>query len=756
MHLKTVCEKNDLLLLLPGFRDSEKHKIMKKLLRVFLYLFTGILSLLIILVIFFFFKYNSLEKKVISTRNSLKKTDTGIVLYSAKKATGAVLNLLPVPKKVFRGKGSFRMPEKLSFTAPDSLREKVGYWLGRIDGIKPISAINGGAIVFRFIPGMQRQGYRLEITPGRISSESSTVEGLYYSIISLKVLNRNYRGDIPCVTIEDWPDLEVRGLMFDISRNKIPTRETLYRLAETLADLKFNHLELYVEGFSFAYPSFSDLWAKTETPVTGEDIKALDALCRKNFVDLVPNQNMFGHMMSWLGTEKYRDLAECPDGFKMLGLIDMKGTLDPSDPRSIELVTKMTDDLLPNFSSEYFNVNMDETFDLGKGKSKKLCQEKGVVNVYMDYALKVHDIVTSRGKKMMMWGDIVLRSPEALKRIPGDVTLLDWGYEAMYPFEKNARNFRANGVNFMVCPGTSSWSSLVGRSDNMKANISNAVDAGVKYGAKGMLLTDWGDMGHWQYLPVSYPGYCLGGALSWNNVGADKVPLESFLSSYMYRDKSGIMGQLDYNLGKYPVYEEKPGISMTSTVMGFQFGIMDEVLIEAIWDKMQKGITTLMGDIAPELISSFRESYNNRHAYNFEGMYALIDSADILLQKTSPEGDDSLLVRQEYRNTLKLLKVAVDLQYYIQKKSVLTTEKQKELLKGMDKTLSEYIDTNKTLWLGRNRPGGYETSTTALYSLRREIISRLKGLEKSSLGRSVDRFFEKVGTAIAVTYIKNS
>lgn len=729
---------------------------MKKLSRVLLYILAGALFLFVILVVFFLLKYNSLEKKVISTRDALEKTENRIVLVSGRQANGSGLNLLPVPKKVTEGKGRFKMPGKLSFTVADSLEGNVRYWLDRIDGVRSVSTHAGGTVIFRFRPGIHRQGYKMEITPARIRVEYSSAEGLFYSIISLKVLNRNYEGNIPCITIEDWPDLEVRGLMFDISRNKIPTRETLFRLAETLADLKFNHLELYIEGFSFAYPSFTDLWAETETPVTGEDIKALDTLCRKNFIDLVPNQNMFGHMMSWLNTEQYADLAECPEGFRLFGLIDMKGTLDPSDPRSIELVTRMTDDLLPNFTSGYFNVNMDETFDLGKGKSKKLCEEKGVVNVYMDYALKVHDIVTSRGKKMMMWGDIVLRSPEALNRIPPDVTLLDWGYEAMYPFEKNAGNFRAAGVNFMVCPGTSSWSSLVGRSDNMKANISNAVDAGVKHGAKGMLLTDWGDMGHWQYLPVSYPGYCLGGALAWNNVGADNVPLETFLSSYMYRDKSGIMGQLAFNLGKYPAYEEKPGVSMTSTVMGFQLGIRDEVLVEEIWRKMQEGITVLMGDLSPELISGFMESYNKRHAYNFEGMYALIDSANILLEKTSPGGDDGLLVRSEYLNTLKLLKTAVDLQYYIQNRRLLSMEKQKELLEGMDKTLTGYIETNKILWLERNKPGGYETSTSSLYSLKKQIIARLKGLEKSSFGRTVDRFFGKIVTAIAVTYIRNS
>jgi hypothetical protein len=75
--------------------------------------------------------------------------------------------------------------------------------------------------------------------------------------------------------------------MLDISRNKIPTIETLKVIAQLLADLKYNHLELYIEGFSFAYPSFRRLWEGKETPLTGDEIKELDAFCRSGFIDLV-------------------------------------------------------------------------------------------------------------------------------------------------------------------------------------------------------------------------------------------------------------------------------------------------------------------------------------------------------------------------------------------------------------------------------------------------------------------------------------
>jgi len=40
----------------------------------------------------------------------------------------------------------------------------------------------------------------------------------------------------------------------------------------------------------------------------------------------------------------------------------------------------------------------------------------------------------------------------------------------------------------------------------MIRNIENAVSNGIKYGADGMLITDWGNTPHLQYLTVSYAG----------------------------------------------------------------------------------------------------------------------------------------------------------------------------------------------------------------------------------------------------------
>ena len=80
--------------------------------------------------------------------------------------------------------------------------------------------------------------------------------------------------------------------------------------------------------------------------------------------------------------------------------------------------------------------------------------------------------------------------------------LLYTSYEADHPFEKEAAQFAGANIPFYVCPGTSTWQTLVGRHDNALANLRAAAAAGRKFGAAGFLNTDWGDGGHPQ--PVSY------------------------------------------------------------------------------------------------------------------------------------------------------------------------------------------------------------------------------------------------------------
>lgn len=91
------------------------------------------------------------------------------------------------------------------------------------------------------------------------------------------------------------------------SRDKVPTMSTLYDLIDQLSDWKINQIQLYIEH-TFAYRGHDIVW-KDSSPFTGEEILQLDRFCKERFIELVPNQNSFGHMHRWLCHDKYRSLS---------------------------------------------------------------------------------------------------------------------------------------------------------------------------------------------------------------------------------------------------------------------------------------------------------------------------------------------------------------------------------------------------------------------------------------------------------------
>jgi hypothetical protein len=316
----------------------------------------------------------------------------------------------------------------------------------------------------------------------------------------------------------------------------VPKLETLLELVDHLADFKINEFQLYTEH-TFAYRKYKPVW-KDWGALTAAEIKRLDARCGELGIDLVPNQNSFGHLRYFLEHPPLRKLAEVNKPYEGStgDFLRYPTTLAPNHPGTLKFVRGLYDELLPNFSSQFFNVGCDETWDLGRGQSRKLCERRGKGRVYLDFLNQIKREVSKRGRRMMFWGDIILHHPELIKKLPRSVIALNWGYEANHPFEKEAAIFGKSKVPFYVCPGTSTWMSLIGRHDNAFTNLVLAAKAGLKHGAVGYLNTDWGDGGHPQPLAVSYAPFLIGAAVSWCGKSYDEKLVAPVLSRDVFHD----------------------------------------------------------------------------------------------------------------------------------------------------------------------------------------------------------------------------
>lgn len=435
-------------------------------------------------------------------------------------------------------------------------RARRGGWIGAVDAFTSETA-DDISLRIELSREERPQGFELLFAEPQLLLRAADLSGVRHGLALLSQIfsgcARDEHGQVtlPALHIRDWPDFAARGVMLDISRTRVPTRAWLMELLDTLEGLRINQLQLYTEH-TFAYPGHERVWADA-SPLTSDDILALDAAAHERGIELIPNQQSFGHMHRWLIHEPYRALAEVPEGVEHAFSRSREPfALCPLDPGTLPFVTGLMDQLLPHFRSRQFNVGGDETFDLGLGRSRSACEERGKGRVYLDFLQQLEREVRRRGRRMQFWGDIILQHPELIGELPRDAIAMEWGYDADHPFAQNLARFAASGLEFQVCPGTSSWQSFGGRTENMLSNIAAAAEAGHAAGAQGLLVTDWGDRGHLQPHLTLYPGLLSAAALSWNARARDRVraSLSHWLDQWIFADPRGRLGECLLELGR--------------------------------------------------------------------------------------------------------------------------------------------------------------------------------------------------------------
>ncbi len=372
--------------------------------------------------------------------------------------------------------------------------------------------------------GGDAETYRLVLRPDHAELSAASLAGFRHGCQTLRQILVQFGSTPPCLEIADSPAFPVRGVMLDISRDRVPTLAELERLVGTLAGWKINHMQLYMEH-TFAYRGHEAVWSEA-SPLTADEVHRLDACCREHGITLVANQNCLGHLERWFEQPRYLPLAEIAPGrsWDFAGIARKTGpfSLCPIDPGSIGLIDDLLGQLLPEFSSPWVNIGCDEAFDIGQGRSAPVVAQRGRAAVYLDHVRAVCDVARRHGKRPMFWSDIALEHPEALADLPRDLVALAWGYEADAPFARWCRQVREVGNEVWVCPGTSCWRSITGRTADRRANLLAAARDGLDQGATGYLTTAWGDHGHRQQWPLTLHGLAEGAHRAWS--GTADVP----------------------------------------------------------------------------------------------------------------------------------------------------------------------------------------------------------------------------------------
>jgi len=333
--------------------------------------------------------------------------------------------ILPKPVSMTEGTGNFNISALTTISVNDSgefttevyqLQQAVKGATGRY--LSPVGGEQASVVITKStLENLPDNAYQLEIDPDGIRLQSSTSEGVFYGIQTIRQLMQNaVDGKIPSLKITDYPAYPWRGLMIDVSRHFYPL-EYLKQQIRILSYYKLNKFHLHLtddEGWRIEIKSYPELTLKSAWRnldrrdqmllrpgrntldrhfvqedadgnmryggyYTQEEIKDLVAYAATYHVDIVPEIDMPGHMMAAIQT--YPEFTAT--GKPAWGTL-FSSPLDPSNEKVLIFVKKVWDEILGLFPSEYIHIGADEVDKTTWKESeacRKLMEEKNLSDV---------------------------------------------------------------------------------------------------------------------------------------------------------------------------------------------------------------------------------------------------------------------------------------------------------------------------------------------------------------------------------------
>ncbi len=231
-----------------------------------------------------------------------------------------------------------------------------------------------------------------------------------------------------------------RGLHYDLARGNRDSLSSLRRLILYCSACGLNELVLYIE----------DLWGYRRHPQLArsaayrlEDMWELADYARCHGMDLVPSLTTLGHSAHILNKPGYGHLA----------FPGAQADFDVLNPAVYELFEGLLDEVLPGFSSPYVFINGDEVKHVALNPAaRKAARKDGIGSLYKRGMARLAQLVIDRGRRPILWHDMLLHHPDSLVRIPRKTIVAYWyyDYQAQYPA---IAYFREQGYDTIAAPG---------------------------------------------------------------------------------------------------------------------------------------------------------------------------------------------------------------------------------------------------------------------------------------------------------------
>lgn len=158
---------------------------------------------------------------------------------------------------------------------------------------------------------------------------------------------------------------------------------------------------------------------------TKEEFRNILAYSRALGLEPIPLLQTIGHCEYVLKNDQYKGLAELQDRIDQYC---------PQNPELLPFLRKWILEYLDVFGDvRYFHIGADEAYSLGQcPRCSAYAKEHSLSELYMSHINAVGRILTEKGIRPIIWGDMILHHPEALDKLSRKVMIFDWLYDRYY------------------------------------------------------------------------------------------------------------------------------------------------------------------------------------------------------------------------------------------------------------------------------------------------------------------------------------
>lgn len=402
-------------------------------------------------------------------RNKIYCSIIGIFIISINSLLGASnINIIPYPEKVVQGNGNFILSSETKISFDDELRTVENFYNEVIETTLgfPLNKKRGNkaSIVLKIDKehGLQEEGYKLNITTGKVEISASSPQGILYGIQSLCQLvvtdSEKKCATLPVVNIEDHPRFKYRGCMLDVSRTFMNTT-LLKRYIDLMSSYKLNILHLHLiddQGWRIEikrYPRLTSVGSKYDTEFneiggyyTQEDIKDIVQYAALRNITIIPEFELPGHECAAIASYPVLSCREVRPKIHPYFMGDQihNEIFCAGKPEVYEFIYNVLDEILELFPSKYIHLGGDEAPKV-EWKKCSLCQkvihDNNLANeeeLQSYFVRKVGNYIREKGRIVIGWDEIIDGG-----KLNGDEVIMYWrGWKAKEVEQTGQQGFK--------------------------------------------------------------------------------------------------------------------------------------------------------------------------------------------------------------------------------------------------------------------------------------------------------------------------